>query len=243
MRFIVATFDSICNPHLYEDFCKYLENETNENWCWGSESINKAQGLFTVCRKFDHIIAFSVLLHGLEPTKPLVTKLPKKNQDIYQAYCMADKVLIDLLVIQLNTDTELKVWFTFAVDMAKSVGVEPSLPRTATSWSRCCNNVPGEDSETYYRRSIAIPVINNLITDFEDRMSDRNHTKILALLPSICLFPDYLFIPCLPILNKALQKLFKTEFNSATPFTIFRSEVKRWLKDCKYRIKQVDGQK
>ena len=44
---------------------------------------------------------------------------------------MTDKVLIDLLVIQLNIDTELKVWFTFAVDMAKSVDVEPSLPRTA----------------------------------------------------------------------------------------------------------------
>ena len=28
---IVATFDSICNPHLYEDFYKYLENKTTEN--------------------------------------------------------------------------------------------------------------------------------------------------------------------------------------------------------------------
>ena len=57
-KFIVATFDSICNPHLYEDFSKYFENETIENWCWDSESINKAQGLFAVWRKFDHIIAF-----------------------------------------------------------------------------------------------------------------------------------------------------------------------------------------
>ena len=74
-KFIVATFDSICNPHLYKDFYKYLENETIKNWYWDSESINKAQSLFTVCRKFDHIIAFAVLFRGLEPTKPLVTKL------------------------------------------------------------------------------------------------------------------------------------------------------------------------
>ena len=79
LKFIVATFDSICNPHLYEDFYKYLENETIEKWCWDSESINKVQGLFAVCRKFDHIIAFSVLFHGLEPTKPLVPKLQKKE--------------------------------------------------------------------------------------------------------------------------------------------------------------------
>ena len=53
---------------------KYLENETIENWCWDSESINKAQALLAACRKFDHIIAFTVLFHGLEPTKPPITK-------------------------------------------------------------------------------------------------------------------------------------------------------------------------
>ena len=46
-KLIVATFDSICNPHLCEDFYKYLENETIENLCWDSESINKAQGLYS----------------------------------------------------------------------------------------------------------------------------------------------------------------------------------------------------
>ena len=78
-KFVVATFDSIYNPHLHEDFYKYLENETIENWYWDSESINKVQALFAVCRKFDHIIAFSVLLQGLELTKPLVTKSQKKE--------------------------------------------------------------------------------------------------------------------------------------------------------------------
>ena len=50
--------DSICNPNLYEDLYKYLENETNDKWCWDSESIKKAQVLFAVSRKLDHIIAF-----------------------------------------------------------------------------------------------------------------------------------------------------------------------------------------
>ena len=108
-----------------------MENETIDNWCWDSESINKAQGLFAVCCKFDHIIAFSVLFHGLESTKPLVTELKKRNQGIYQAYCMIDKVLSDLRDIQSNIDAEFKVWFTFAVDIAKPVGVEQSLPRIA----------------------------------------------------------------------------------------------------------------
>ena len=238
-KFIVATFDSICNPLLYEDFYKYLENETTENWCWDSESINKEQGFFGVSRKFDRNIAFLVMFHGLEPTKPLITRLQKRNQGIYQAYCIIDKVLSDLWDIQSNIDTEFKVWFTFAVNMTKSVGVEPSLPRTARCWSRYRNNVPGEDSELCHRRSIVIPVMNDLITNFQDQMSGRNHTEIYALLPSICLSPDF----DIEQSSAKLYKLFKTEFNLATPFTIFRSEVKRWLKHCEYRVKPVDEQK
>ena len=109
------------------------------------------------------------------------------------------------------------MWFAFAVDMAKSLGLEPSLPRAARCWSRYRNNVPGEDSETYYRRSIAIPVINDLITNFQDRMSDRNHTKIFALLPLICLSPDF----DIEQSSAKLYELFKIKFNLSTPFTIF----------------------
>ena len=59
---------------------------------------------------------------------------------------MIDKVLSDLRDIQSNIYTESKVWFTFAVDMSKSVGVEPNLLRTARCWGRYRNNVPGQDS-------------------------------------------------------------------------------------------------
>ena len=71
---------------------------------------------------------------------------------------------------------------------------------------------------------------------FQDRMSDENHTEVFALFPSICLFPDFNIEHC----SAKLHELFKTEFSLATPFTIFQSEIKRWLKHCEYRIKPVD---
>ena len=122
---------------------------------------------------------------------------------------MIDKVLSQLRDIQSNIDTEFRVWFTLAVNMARSVGLEPSLPRTARCWSRYRNNVPGEDSETYYRRSTAMPVVNDLITNFQDRISDRNHTEIFSLPPSICLSPDF----DIEQSSAKLYELFKTEFN------------------------------
>ena len=84
--------------------------------------------------------------------------------------------------------------------------------------------------------SIATPIMNDLITNFQDRLSDRNHTEIFALLPSICLSSDF----DTEQRSAKLNDLFKTEFNLANPFTIFLSEVKRWLKHCEYRIKPID---
>ena len=177
-----------------------------------------------------------MLFHGLEPTKRLIIKLHKRNEDVYQAYYMIDKALSDLRDIQSNIDTEFKVQFTFAVDMAKSVDVETSLPSTARCCRRYSNNIPGEDSETYYQDSIAIPVMNDLIINFQDQVSDRNHTEIFALLALICLSPDFYIAQG----SAKFYELFKTEFNSATPFITFRIEVKRWLKHCQYKINPVD---
>ena len=177
-----------------------------------------------------------MLFHGLEPTKRLVTKLHKRNEDVYQAYYMIDKALSDLRDIQSNIDTEFKVQFTFAVDMAKSVDLETSLPSTARCCRRYSNNIPGEDSETYYQDSIAIPVMNDLIINFQDQVSDRNHTEIFALLALICLSPDFYIAQG----SAKFYELFKTEFNSATPFITLRIEVKRWLKHCQCKINPVD---
>ena len=64
-------------------------------------------------------------------------------------------VLSDLRDIQSNNDTEFEMWCAFVVDVVK----------------------------TYYRHSTAILVMKDLITNFQDQMSDRNHTEIFSLLP------------------------------------------------------------
>ena len=137
---------------------------------------------------------------------------------------MIDKVLSDLRDIQSNIDTEFKVWFTFAVDMAKSVGVEPSLPRTARCWSRYRNNVPGEDSETSFY-CISSTERSNYKSP-RSSVRQKSHRNICFI--AINLF-IYFVYPNFDIEQSSTKfhELFKTEFNLATPFTIFRSEVKK----------------
>ena len=51
-------------------------------------------------------VAFSILFNGLEPLKPLVIKLQKRNSDIYEAYQMIDKVITDIKYLHEIIDHE-----------------------------------------------------------------------------------------------------------------------------------------
>ena len=57
--------------------------------------------------------------------------------------------------------------------------------------------------------------MNDLITNSVDPMSERNHTEIFALYPDFDIEQS----------SGKLYELLQTEFNAATPFTIFQSEI------------------
>ena len=88
-----------------------LEEKHKEKWSWDKQTLSKAQGLFAACPKFDRLVAFAVLYNGLEPLKLLVTKLQKRNQDIYQAYQMISQVINDLRETKDNMDKEFRHWY------------------------------------------------------------------------------------------------------------------------------------
>ena len=52
--------------------------------------------MFAATKSFELNLAFSLVFNGLEPLKPLVTKLQKRNQDNYKAYQMIDNVISEL---------------------------------------------------------------------------------------------------------------------------------------------------
>ena len=103
------------------------------------DTKTKAQGLYAACSSFAHIVAFSVLFNGLEPLKPLVVKLQKRDQDIFKGYYMIDTIVSDLMDYRRNVDKEFSIWYGFAVEMANSIDVEPSTPRIAKCWSKYRN--------------------------------------------------------------------------------------------------------
>ena len=211
-----------------------LEEKHEEKWSWDKETISKAQGLFAACRRFDRLVALAVLHNGLEPLKPLVAKLQKRNQDIYEGYHMIDQVINDLRETKGNMDEEFHHWYEMACKMAKSVGLMPSEPRLAKCWSRYRNNVPSEDCESYYWRAIGVPAMDTLIANLHDRMADTKHTELFTLLPSVCLSSK-----CdLNATATSFQKAFGDDLSTNTA-SVFRSEMKRWVKFCNTEIEKA----
>lgn len=64
--------------------------------------------------RFEELIAYSILINGLEPLKPLIIKLQIRNSDIYEAYQMIDRVITDVKHLRENVDHEFDHWYELA---------------------------------------------------------------------------------------------------------------------------------
>ena len=175
-----------------------------------------------------HLIAFSVLFHGLDPVKPLAKKLQKRNQDIYAAYHLIDEVADQVESLRKNVDAEFTDWYEMAKEMAEKVGVGPSMPRLAPCWSRFRNNVENDGPFTYYKRDVAIPVMEALHSHLVAQMKDRNHVELFALLPSILVCNDDIDTSSLA---SKLYKQFGDELDGISGVA-FTHELKRWKRNC-----------
>ena len=96
-RYNTGFTDSIINPNPYREFYGYLEETFGEPWFWDSVNTKlRAQAIYTSLTRFEELTVFSILFNGLEPFKPIVLKLQKRNSYIYEAYQMIDKVIADI---------------------------------------------------------------------------------------------------------------------------------------------------
>ena len=232
-RCLVATFESINNYNRYSEFYNFLEEKFNEPWTWDSDTKSLSQGLYKACSSFQHLISFSILFNGLEPVKPLATKLQKRNADIYVAYHMIDEVIDQLRSYRDNIDDEFSEWYNFAVSMSEKIGVGPSMPRIAPCWSRYRNNVENDGPLDYYKRAIAIPVMDALTNDLIERMKDRNHVELFAILPSVLANDESID------LGDRATSLFKKIGGDLVDNEIaLLGEMKRWKNLCHLKFKK-----
>ena len=76
--------------------------------------------------------------------------------------------------------------------MCDFIGTEPSLPRRCGQQTHR-SNIPGDSPSAYYKRTISIPLLDHLLSEFNSRFTAHQQAALrgMALIPSILVtFPE-----------------------------------------------------
>ena len=125
---------------------------------WDQETRTKAQGLLTILTSSRAIIAFITTKNVLENVRPMVSKLQKRDLDIYQAYSMIDQTRERMITTRQEIEEEYSVWYKDATRLATFLGTSisaPGTPRSSRQMQRA--NAPSTSSREHYLRNLAIP--------------------------------------------------------------------------------------
>ena len=77
-----------------------------------------------------------------------------------------------LQMVRANIDTNHKTWFDAPLTLGQKVnGSDPQLPRRCIRQT-ARSNVPGDTPELYFKHTVSIPFMDELIAHLDQRFSD-----------------------------------------------------------------------
>ncbi len=138
---------------------------------------------------------------------------------------MVNTVIENIDTSRKNIDMVFSSWYEEVLTLANKVGVAEFVPRK-TSLQRNKSNTPSESPGQHYKRAIAIPLIDSLLSQIKERFSnDHGHSKrLLFLIPSIITLSDNLNIESI---KEAKQSLLFWESDLPFPSSL-QNELRRW---------------
>lgn len=200
---VVTMCDIIVHPHLYQDD-EQIRTLMEEKWSWDAETKTKAQGILSSLGHFETIVSLIVLKNVLHPLREITIKLQKRDLDIRNAYSLLDSVKLDMENLRKEVDDRFNNWYTEIKKIANRLGTEEHVPRARASIYRATH--PAGNPKEYYRRAIAIPFIEDVITQLNERFSDASTSIVSAfmkLIPSVIKMIEIKEIPT--IVEKLVQ--------------------------------------
>ena len=191
------------------------------SWNWDKDTITKAQGLKASLLSFQTVVVFVATKNILDEVKTLASKLQKRDQDIFEAYMMVDEVIGNIKSVRKNIDSDFQVWCKQILDLAEKLGIVEAIPRKI-SIQRNRSNIPSCSAIDHYKKSVAIPLLDSLIIQMQDRFSDedRHARHLLYLVPSI-------IVNNTPELSEEPEGMFFWENDLPFPESL-RNELWRW---------------
>jgi len=135
---------------------------------------------------FQTVAVFITTKNILDEVKALASKLQKRDQDIFEAYMMVEEVIKTIQTSRNNIDRDFKIWYKEKLDLAGKLDITEAVPRKP-SMQRNRSNIPSFSLIDHYKKTAAIPLLDSLIIQMQDRFSDedRHAHHLLCFVPSI----------------------------------------------------------
>ena len=175
---------AVLNPSEYHD----IYEEIALTGSWDKETRTKAQGLLTIVTSSRAIIAFITTKNVLENVRPMVSKLQKRDSDIYQSYSMIDQTRERMITTRQEIEEEYSDWYKDATRLATFLGISISAPGTPQSSRQMQRaNAPSTSSREHYLCNLAIPFCDHRSAEFHNRFNPESRKTVgfLVLLPGI----------------------------------------------------------
>jgi Domain of unknown function (DUF4371)/hAT family C-terminal dimerisation region len=160
--------------------------EEVQNECSGTDSSKRANSLLHCICNFNFLISICVSSKLLSYTYNLSKYLQSKNIDLFNALNQVSDVISVFHSIRENVDLKFNNIYKEAKDVAEKLNIEPKMPRICSS-QRNRSNVPSNNIEEYYKKSIFIPYLDDLMMALNERFIPHNETitSLQYVLPSI----------------------------------------------------------
>ena len=104
---------------------------------------------------------------------------------------MIDDVIESIKVARGNIDETFSNWYEEILKLAENVGSSASIPRK-TSLQRNRNNTPSDSPKEYYKRALAIPLLDTLLTQMNERFSsDKKYIHgLFGFIPAVIVYDE-----------------------------------------------------
>ena len=133
------------------------------------------------------MIGLVSLYQLLHPLVGITQNLQGRSIDVIKAYNEVESCIQDMQHMRQIIDEGFHKVYKQAERLAEKLRARSTVRQMHR------NNVPAENPEEYYRRALAIPLVNRFIAEMTFRFNLINKTasKLLLLVPSIICNPEY----------------------------------------------------
>ena len=181
----------------------------------------KASQLISSICNTSFLVSVHVIEHISAILLPLSKMLQEKNLDIFKANELLDGVLSLLQDERLNSENSFNHIFKRSTFICNELEVPVALPRRANR-QIYRHNFAAANPEEFFRCSVFVPYMDQIISDLENRFQDQRATCTLLW----CLLPKF----CHSATDDQINRLLTQYQEDIDSHVVVSAEIKRWTK-------------